>query len=87
MLKCNRRIQNHFQKQFVRNLSIHEHSSISLLQKYGLTVPRGKVARTPQEAENIAKELGSKDCVIKAQVNDVNRFWLVAEEKATLIPG
>lgn len=53
------------QKQ-IRSLSIHEHSSMSLLKKYGVVVARGSVARTPQEALKIATELGP--CVIKAQV-------------------
>jgi succinyl-CoA synthetase beta subunit len=54
-----------FQKQ-IRSLSIHEHSSMSLLKKYGVVVARGSVAQTPQEALQIATDLGP--CVIKAQV-------------------
>ena len=55
-------------KTFTRNLSIHEHSSMNLLKSYGVTVARGGVATTPQEAEQIAKDLGTQDVVIKAQV-------------------
>ncbi|KAL2919548.1 succinate--CoA ligase beta chain [Polyrhizophydium stewartii] len=58
------RVQPHQQ----RNLSIHEHLSMGLLQKYGIKTPRGAVAKTPAEAERIAKELGTDDLVIKAQV-------------------
>ncbi|KAJ3184829.1 beta' subunit [Gaertneriomyces sp. JEL0708] len=51
-----------------RNLSIHEHMSMGLLQKYGVNIPRGEVATTPQQAEEIARRLGSEDVVVKAQV-------------------
>jgi succinyl-CoA synthetase beta subunit len=51
-----------------RFLSIHEHSSMELLKAYGITVARGNVARTSQEAVKIAKDLKSQDIVVKAQV-------------------
>jgi succinyl-CoA synthetase beta subunit len=51
-----------------RFLSIHEHSSMGLLKSYGITVARGEVATTASQAESIAKKLGSKDVVVKAQV-------------------
>jgi succinyl-CoA synthetase beta subunit len=41
---------------------------MSLLNKYGIKTPRGVVASTPQEAEDKAATLKSKDLVIKAQV-------------------
>lgn len=41
---------------------------MGLLQQYGVQVPRGAVARTPQEAEKIARDLNTEDFVIKAQV-------------------
>jgi succinyl-CoA synthetase beta subunit len=62
------KFQNRFQQVIKRNLSIHEHSSMSLLRSYGITVARGQVASTPQEAEQIMIDLGSQDVVIKAQV-------------------
>ncbi|KAI9683073.1 MAG: Succinate--CoA ligase [ADP-forming] subunit beta, mitochondrial [Trizodia sp. TS-e1964] len=51
-----------------RALSIHEYLSANLLKSYGIGVPRGEVARTALEAENIAKSIGGDDMVIKAQV-------------------
>ncbi|XP_009698336.1 PREDICTED: succinyl-CoA ligase [ADP-forming] subunit beta, mitochondrial-like, partial [Cariama cristata] len=42
--------------------------SMGLLQEAGISVPHGLVARTPDEAYKIAKEIGSKDLVVKAQV-------------------
>ena len=51
-----------------RNLSIHEHQSMALLEKYGIPVPQGKLAHTAEEAFAAANELGAKDLVVKAQV-------------------
>ncbi|CDS13773.1 hypothetical protein LRAMOSA05947 [Lichtheimia ramosa] len=56
------------QQQQKRFLNIHEYLSVDLLRKYGVNAPRGQVAKTPQEALDIAKRLGSDDLVIKAQV-------------------
>lgn len=45
-----------------RLLSIHEYQSQELMRERGITVPRGKVASTPEEAYAIAKEMqGSGD--------------------------
>ncbi|KAI9764725.1 MAG: Succinate--CoA ligase [ADP-forming] subunit beta, mitochondrial [Geoglossum simile] len=51
-----------------RGLSIHEYLSAALLRTYGIGAPKGEVARTAQEAEAIAKQIGGDDMVIKAQV-------------------
>ncbi|XP_051870202.1 succinate--CoA ligase [ADP-forming] subunit beta, mitochondrial-like [Pristis pectinata] len=51
-----------------RNLSLHEYLSIRLLEDAGISVPKGKVASTPEEAYNAAKAIGSRDLVVKAQV-------------------
>ncbi|EGD89455.1 uncharacterized protein TERG_05696 [Trichophyton rubrum CBS 118892] len=51
-----------------RNLSIHEYLSANLLKSYGVGVPKGEVARSGEEAEAIAKNIGGEDMVIKAQV-------------------
>ncbi|KAL1631225.1 succinate--CoA ligase beta chain [Neofusicoccum ribis] len=54
--------------QQTRNLSIHEYRSAALLESYGIGVPKGSVAKTPQEAEEVAKSISGDDMVIKAQV-------------------
>ncbi|KAJ3322008.1 hypothetical protein HDU76_013972 [Blyttiomyces sp. JEL0837] len=41
---------------------------MGLLNEYGVKVPRGGAAKTPAEAEAVAKSLGTDDLVIKAQV-------------------
>ncbi len=38
-------------------MNIHEYQAKSLLKKYGVTVPRGGVAFSPQEAMDVAKAL------------------------------
>ncbi|XP_067896381.1 succinate--CoA ligase [ADP-forming] subunit beta, mitochondrial isoform X1 [Heterodontus francisci] len=57
----------HIQQQ-QRNLSLHEYLSIRLLKDAGISVPKGKVVSTPEEAYDAAKAIGSKDLVVKAQV-------------------
>ncbi|OLL26116.1 putative succinyl-CoA ligase [GDP-forming] subunit beta, mitochondrial [Neolecta irregularis DAH-3] len=56
------------QSQQKRHLSIHEYLSADLLKIYGVGVPKGAVARTAEEAEQVAKDLGIDDMVIKAQI-------------------
>ncbi|ODV95087.1 hypothetical protein PACTADRAFT_50910 [Pachysolen tannophilus NRRL Y-2460] len=51
----------------LRNLSLHEYRSAALLKQYGIGVPKGAAAKTPEEAYAIAKELNSYDLVVKAQ--------------------
>ncbi len=50
-------------------MNIHEYQAKSLLQKYGVAVPRGGVAYTPKEAEDVAKELGGPVWVVKSQIH------------------
>jgi succinyl-CoA synthetase beta subunit len=49
-------------------MKLHEYQAKELLARYGVPVPKGKVARTPEEAEAAANELGGK-VVVKAQVH------------------
>ncbi|CAH2224079.1 succinate-- ligase [ADP-forming] subunit beta, mitochondrial [Pelobates cultripes] len=56
------------QAQQQRNLSLHEYLSMDLLKDAGIAIPKGFVAKTPEEAYSVAKEIGSKDLVVKAQV-------------------
>nr|KAF6375470.1 succinate-CoA ligase ADP-forming subunit beta [Pipistrellus kuhlii] len=43
-----------------RNLSLHEYMSMELLQEAGVAIPKGQVAKSPDEAYAIAKKLGTK---------------------------
>jgi succinyl-CoA synthetase beta subunit len=50
-------------------MKIHEYQGKELLKNYGVPVPRGIVARTPEEAESAARELGTDVVVVKAQIH------------------
>ncbi len=50
-------------------MKIHEYQGKELLKIYGVPVPRGIVARTPEEAEQAAKDLGTDVVVVKAQIH------------------
>ena len=49
-------------------MNIHEYQAKELLKRYGVPVPLGKVATTPQQAKAAAIELGGR-CVVKAQIH------------------
>jgi len=50
-------------------MNIHEYQGKEVLKQYGVSVPRGKVAFTVEEAVEAAKELGSSVTVVKAQIH------------------
>ncbi len=50
-------------------MNIHEYQAKELLQRFDVATTRGKVASTPDEAEQIARELGDVDVVVKAQIH------------------
>ncbi len=48
-------------------MKLHEYQSKTIFSKYGIPIPKGRVAATAHEAKQIAEELGGR-VVIKAQV-------------------
>ncbi len=50
-------------------MKIHEYQGKELLKQFGVPVPRGIVARTPDEAYQAAKELACEPVVVKAQIH------------------
>ena len=48
-------------------MKLHEYYSKRLFSEYGIPIPKGEIAKTPQEAQRIAKELGGP-VVVKSQV-------------------
>jgi succinyl-CoA synthetase beta subunit len=50
-------------------MNVHEFQGKEILKKYGVPVPAGRVATTPEEAEAIARELGGGTVVVKAQIH------------------
>lgn len=49
-------------------MKIHEYQAKDILKRFGVTVPSGRVALTPQEAKQIAQELAGR-VVLKAQIH------------------
>ena len=53
-------------------MKIHEYQGKAILKKYGVSVPRGSMAASRDEAESVAKELldsGSSGVVVKGQIH------------------
>src|ERR1700722_6611099 len=50
-------------------MNIHEYQAKGLLKKFGVAVPRGGVAYTPQEARGVAETLGGSVWVVKSQIH------------------
>ena len=50
-------------------MNIHEYQAKELLQQFGVATPRGKVASSPEEAEQIAHEIAPAEIVVKAQIH------------------
>ncbi len=50
-------------------MNIHEYQAKELLQKFDVATTRGRVAATLDQAEQIARELGDVDVVVKAQIH------------------
>src|SRR5438046_2427895 len=50
-------------------MNIHEYQAKELLQKFDVATTPGRVASTLDEAEQIARELGDVDVVVKAQIH------------------
>ena len=49
-------------------MNIHEYQAKELLEKFGVATPKGQVARTPDEADQISRPLGNR-LVVKAQIH------------------
>jgi len=50
-------------------MKIHEYQAKEILRGYGVPVPKGGVAETPEEARRIAEEIKGKSIVVKAQIH------------------
>ncbi len=50
-------------------MKIHEYQGKEILKQFGVAVPRGIVARSAEEAEAAARELGTDVVVVKAQIH------------------
>src|ERR1700751_2117572 len=50
-------------------MNLHEYKAKAVFRSYGIPVPAGKVAASPEEAVEAARELGGTVWVVKAQVH------------------
>jgi succinyl-CoA synthetase beta subunit len=50
-------------------MNVHEYQAKALFREFGVAVPAGELATTPEEAERAAKQLGTAIVVVKAQVH------------------
>ncbi len=50
-------------------MNIHEYQAKQLFKNHGITIPSGKMAETPEQALEAAREIDSEKWVIKAQVH------------------
>jgi succinyl-CoA synthetase beta subunit len=52
----------------LRRMKLHEYQAGALLHSYKISIPLGNVARSPEEALNVASTFKSDGYVVKAQV-------------------
>src|SRR5579884_4106565 len=50
-------------------MNLHEYQAKDLFRTYGIPVPAGRVAASPEEAAEAARALGGSVWVVKAQVH------------------
>ena len=50
-------------------MDIHEYQAKKILSNFGVTIPRGGIVYSPENAENKAREIGGSRWVVKAQIH------------------
>ena len=50
-------------------MKVHEYQAKEIFKAYGIPVPKGGLATTPQEARKVAEEVGGNLWVVKAQIH------------------
>ena len=50
-------------------MNFHEYQAKQLFADYGIAVPAGRVARSPEEAVGAAKAIGGDAWMVKAQIH------------------
>ncbi len=50
-------------------MDIHEYQAKKILSNFGVEIPRGGIAYSPENAENKAREIGGSKWVVKAQIH------------------
>src|SRR6266511_895739 len=65
-------------------MDLFEHQAKELFARYGVAIPRGRVAWSPEEAEEVAAELGTT-VVVKAQVQVEEASEITAEYYVSIL--
>ena len=68
-------------------MNVHEHQAKELLKQFGIDVPEGRVAFTPEEAEQAFAELGGSFAVVKSQIHAGGRGKGKAVQPGKLDPA
>jgi succinyl-CoA synthetase beta subunit len=71
--KLARRVSKLSSVQPVRHLNLQEHVAQAILNEHKITTPKFAVAKCGKEAEQAAKDLLTKNLVVKAQVQTGGR--------------
>jgi len=50
-------------------MNLHEYQAKGLFERYGIPIPRGRTASSPQQAREAAEQLGGERWAVKAQVH------------------
>ena len=64
-------------------MDIHEYQAKEILKSFGVTVPDGALAYSPEQAAYRAREMGGNAWVVKAQVHAGGRGRLAASSCAS----
>jgi malate-CoA ligase subunit beta len=54
-------------------MDVHEYQAKDILRRFGVPVPKGGIAYSPEQAGYRAQELGAARCVVKAQIHSGGR--------------
>jgi hypothetical protein len=55
----------------VRNLNVHEHISMEVFNKHGISTPGGEVAFTAEEAKEAYKKMGSRKLLTRLEATPI----------------
>ena len=83
MVEIDYRFPIESEKRMRDRMNLHEYQSKQLFREYGLPVPDGGAARTPEEARAAAEWIGGKAWMVKAQVHAGGRGKAGGVQRAT----
>jgi len=60
-------------------MDIHEYQAKEILSGFGVSIPRGGLAYSPEQAAYRAREIGGNQWVVKAQVHSATLWTLFTQ--------